>query len=117
MSEQTLFDLGTAPPTGDPLAAKPNHPAKRDDPASSHQSAREVEATGSAGAQRRAAIALVERHPGHTSLELAQYGQLDRLQLARRLPECAKAGHLTRKDYKRCSVSGKKAVTWWPREF
>ena len=39
---------------------------------------------------------------------------LDRYMLARRLPECETGRAVKRGEPKRCSVSGKLAMAWWP---
>ncbi len=86
--------------------------AHRADPVTSHAAAAQVEASGVAGRQRAAVLELVRRWPGLTSIELAGRSQdLDRWQLARRLPELAP-------DFARQGppklFGGRSHVTWWP---
>lgn len=59
------------------------------------------------------AVEAVAQWPGKTSLELATCARMDRYVLARRLPECESAGAVRRGQGRRCSVSGRLAVTWW----
>ena len=63
-------------------------------------------ASGKEGAEVRA-------FPGRTSFELALATDLDRYMLARRLPECETGRAVKRGEPKRCSVTGKLAMTWY----
>lgn len=88
--------------------------ARAHDPLPSHLAADYVERSGLAGAQQQMAAALVRKHPGLTSRELAEHGPLDRYDLARRLPECGRARWVRRGEPRRCRQSGRLAATWWP---
>ncbi|WP_447902677.1 winged helix-turn-helix domain-containing protein [Stenotrophomonas pavanii] len=90
-----------------------NHPAGATELSTSHEAARYVVQSGLQGDQQAAAASAVKRHPGLTSLELAQETSLCRYVLARRLPELAETGRVWRGP-KPCSVSGRSACTWWP---
>ena len=63
---------------------------------------------------------LVKRHPGNTSRELAAFGNLCRIKVARRLPEAANMVRRKPQVYKgesrKCRISGRMAITWWDRE-
>jgi hypothetical protein len=87
-------------------------PARTGDPASSQAAAVDVVVSGRMRAQQRAALEAVRDHPGCTSMELAQVCDLDRYQLARRLPELERAGQVRRGWQRICRVSGRPAVTW-----
>lgn len=88
-------------------------PARASDPLTSWQSAEHITNSGKAADQRATAIQAVHAHPGLTSFELSQHCQLDRFQLARRLPECKS---LVKGESRQCRVSGRQAVTWWAEE-
>ena len=89
--------------------------ARRTDPESSHRAALHITRTGKRGAQQDQAIAAVRQFPGCTSFELAMRTHLDRYMLARRASECEAAGRIRRGELRRCSVSGRTALTWWPQ--
>jgi hypothetical protein len=90
--------------------------ARRTDPQSSHEAARQMTLTGMGFKQREEVLDLVRRFPGHTSLELAALpcATLDRYQIARRTAELAKTNQIragaTRTDY----ATGRPSVTWYP---
>lgn len=87
--------------------------ARRTDPESSHLAAEHVTRSGARAHQQAQAIAAVRAYPGMTSFELAMRTDLDRYMLARRLPEVVCAGLVRKGDSKRCSVTGRLALTWW----
>lgn len=88
--------------------------SRRTDPESSHKAEREINADGSRKAQQNLAIAAVAAFAGRTSQELAELTGHDRYMLARRLPEAEKARRVHRGPMKRCSVTRKTALTWFP---
>lgn len=90
---------------------KPKARARKTDPQSSKDAAAQVEANNSAKHQREAVTDLVFIHPGKTSKELAEYSEdMDRHQVARRLPEAEEAGYIERRK-----KTGRE-LTWWPKE-
>ena len=89
--------------------------SRRTDPESSHAAALHITRTGKRGAQQDQAAAAVRHYPAHTSFELALLTELDRYMLARRASECEAAGRIRRGELRRCSVSGRTALTWWPQ--
>lgn len=90
-------------------------PASRaSDPNSSHEAADHITTTGIRAAQQKLATTAVEGYPGLTSLELGRRTGICRFTLARRLPECRTAGTVRQGQERRCSISGRTAVTWWP---
>lgn len=88
--------------------------ARATDPVTSHLAAAEVEGSGARDAQQRQAARAVRDFPGHTSHELAQASGMDRYALARRLGEVEARGLIRRGDLRRCAVSGRLVLTWWP---
>lgn len=88
--------------------------ARRTDPVSSHLAANVIEATGTAHSQRERVLEAVHDFRRHTSAELARLAEMDRYQVARRLPELAAAQLVRRSTVRRCEVSGRPAVTWEP---
>ncbi|MEM0953322.1 MAG: MarR family transcriptional regulator [Pseudomonadota bacterium] len=61
---------------------------------------------------------LVRKHPGQTSAELAAMTGLDRMMIARRLPEAAalkKGPTVFKGATRKCNHSGRpNSITWWP---
>ena len=103
MQQRDLFDYGLAEPLASPKPA-----ARTTDPASSHVAAEQVHNSGAAARQRERVIDLVYMHPGKTSKELAALSDLDRYQIARRLPEAEKAGVVRRE------AKGRNECRWYP---
>lgn len=82
--------------------------ARNTDPESSHEAAESFEKVA-AGQQRQQVIDAVYKWPGKTSKELAALdGELDRVQFARRLPECEDMGEIHRVK------EGRKELRWFP---
>lgn len=88
--------------------------ARRTDPVTSHLAAAEVTGSGVRADQQRRAAAAVRQWPGCTSMELALKAHQDRYAVARRLPECVVAGSVRKGPTKRCPISGRLALTWFP---
>lgn len=88
--------------------------ARRTDPISSHLAAEQITASGARGQQQAQAAAAVRAFPGCTSFELAMKTSIDRYVLARRLPECVTGNTVRKGELKTCSVTGRKAIAWWP---
>ena len=108
MTQQpTLFPAFNAASERAPLA-------RRTDPASSHEAAAQVTASGVRDSQCAAVLDALRRHPGSTSLELATASGLDRYVVARRLPELERDGRAVRGELRLCRASGgqRRAVTW-----
>lgn len=92
--------------------------ARRRDPSTSHESAEHITKNGSRARQQNATLDLVRRFPGHTSAELAVKselagGDIDRWTAARRLPELRKAWLVKTGEARSCSISGRRALTWY----
>lgn len=89
-----------------------NTHARTTDPLSSHLAA--LDNSSRRDAQVGVCVALVCRHPGLTSMELASRGDVCRYMLARRLSDAAKRGMVVKGPQKHCDVSGKLAMSWDP---
>lgn len=88
--------------------------ARATDPDTSSLAAEAVTRSGQRGENQQVVGATVAKHPGCTSRELAGHCVLDRYEIARRLPECETGGSVHRGSARKCSVSSRKAMTWWP---
>ena len=91
--------------------------ARATDPATSHEAAEHMNATGKRKRQQLVALDMVRRHPGLTADELAEFGPLDRYQLNRRLFDletAAKNGFdgVVRGPKRRSDKTGRNASTW-----
>jgi hypothetical protein len=90
--------------------------ARANDPITSHIASAKVTANNSRHTNMLAVIDAVYAHPGHTSAELAQYTDMERHEVARRLPEAARANAVLRGEKRECTLTGNLALTWWPAE-
>lgn len=88
--------------------------ARRTDPSTSHQAARNVEALGTASDQRSACLREVWRKPGQTAAEIAAAVGLERHAPSRRLPELREVGSVMNGHARMCNVQGTQSMTWWP---
>jgi len=88
--------------------------ARRTDPLSSDDAAREMERTGRRASQSEALLEMVKRHPRRTSLELSRLSRLDRYIVSRRLPELERRGLIRRGLIRDCTVNGRPMLTWEP---
>lgn len=88
--------------------------ARATDDVTSHLAAQEHTASGQR--ERHCAIVLraVKSHPGKTSFELSLRCPLDRYEVARRLPDLLVTELVQKGPRRRCEVSGKLALTWYP---
>lgn len=89
--------------------------ARAYDLSSSHAAADAIETSGKAQHHREILLAVVREHPGLTSAEITQYCELDRWQVARRLPELRNGKLVYNSDKKReCRMLGSLAFEWHP---
>jgi hypothetical protein len=96
-------------------APRPRNPiARSTDTETSRLAAEEVTASGRRDEQAHKVCLLVRGYRGYTSAELASWGQVDRHMVARRLPELERLGRVVRGEARACTVTGRKALTWWP---
>ncbi len=66
--------------------------------------------------QRDICLEVVLGHPGCTAAELGQSCGLDQLAISRRLPELLKLGRLQKGQSRRCDVTRRLSITWFPKE-
>jgi hypothetical protein len=117
VNQRTMFDLSAPAQYDDMPLPQPEKGeertaarARRGDPSGSHAAAAEMNASGAARIQRERVIDLVYTHPGLSSNELAKHcDDLDRFQIARRLPEAEEIGEVHRRK-----VDGKRDLVWFP---
>lgn len=107
-----MFDalFGNSP--ADPDVRTPA--ARSTDPGTSHAAAEAVTKSGVRAHQQRQVLAALREWPGRTSAELASNAGMDRYAVARRLPELCPT-FAFRGGSRACAVSGRPAVTWWPK--
>lgn len=87
--------------------------ARADDPETSKEAARSV--AGIVSELCEWAARCVRQSPGKTQRELgAIYCPTDPRRIGRRLAECEALGVVRRGEPRPCSVSGRRAETWWP---
>lgn len=102
------------PPVADlPLFMPPR--ARTTDPVTSKLAGEEIVRSGRIGEQHRFVLAAVRSQPGKTALELDRLNGTDRV-FGRRLSELARFGLVVNGAPKRCDISGKLSLTWWPKE-
>ena len=97
----------------------PHRPiAANADPETSHLSAREHARSGRLGAECQRVLSALAHwpanrtYPGPTSRELAEWAGMDRHMVAKRLSDLETAGHVRKDATRKCSRSGRLAVTW-----
>lgn len=89
--------------------------ARIGDPITSLLAADTIRRDGTQKDQQALALSFVQQWPGKTSCELALYQEdLDRYQLARRLPELERCGAIVRGKPRRSDATQRKALTWHP---
>ena len=92
-----------------------DHLARDTDPETSKQAA--IEIVPHLGKLHQWAIECVTATPGLTQMELGRKHCPDDLRrIGRRLDACDKAGKLKRGLTRICTITGKRAQTWWPIE-
>lgn len=88
-------------------------PASRaTDPATSRAAERAITQSGARQTQADLVLNLVREYPHRTSAELAHLCDLDRWQVARRLPDLEANGLVVKGKARRCAVSQKASVVW-----
>lgn len=104
MPQLPLFD-GSDQLTVTPLARKT-------DPATSHEAAREHKESGRAAKSAAAVLAAVNRFPGSTAVELASKAGLDRYEVSRRLADLYRHMIVRHGKVRECTINGRKMMTW-----
>ncbi len=105
--KQLRFQLEPPPLFGTRLA-------RTADPDTSHEAARECIASGRLGRHMRLALSAIVKHQGCTSAELVEWCELNRHEVARRLPDLEKRGLVRQGESRACWVTKRQSVTWWP---
>jgi hypothetical protein len=94
------------------LARVPKRLSRTGGPSTSVAAAKTI--TRELASLHRAVIDMVRAHPGKTAAELAvQDKSWDSRRIGRRLPELEELGYLRRGEPRACTVTGRKAHTWW----
>lgn len=88
--------------------------ARKTDSETSHAAACEVTANNTRHRHQRIVAAAVAANPGCTSRELTRYCELERHEIARRLPELVTAGDVRKGEARVCTLGQRSATTWWP---
>lgn len=88
--------------------------ARTKDPQASHAAAAQLIKSGRRRSHKQRVLAAPQRHPHSTSAELAFYCGMDRVEVARRLPDLAQDGQVMQGNERFCTVSQKNCVTWAP---
>jgi predicted ArsR family transcriptional regulator len=113
MAQPSLFDDPEPQAMPDAALIRSRPRARRSDPASSHQAAAEVEASGTAARHHRMILEAMRGASGLTSDEIAKKAGLDRVAVARRMVELERTGQIRRGPQRRSNVSGRPGVTWF----
>lgn len=87
--------------------------ARKTDPRTSHEAAREAEASGRAATHRAICLEEVKKNPGRTAAEIAKETGLERHVPSRRLPELREAGLVKNVEIRVCRVTGRNSMTWY----
>ena len=90
----------------------PRPMSRRSDPQTSRIAAERLWASGELGRQAKAVLEAVRRWPGSTAVEIAQWGQIDRYAVSRRMPELQRKGQVRRTAPRDCTVNGRPQSTW-----
>ncbi len=84
----------------------------RSDPPSSDVAAERLEKSGRRKTQKARVLEALRKRPGCTSAELAYGSGLDRVMVARRLPDLAFDGKAIQGDEKLCTITRQMCVSW-----
>jgi predicted ArsR family transcriptional regulator len=87
--------------------------ARKTDPQTSHDAAREAEASGRAATHRAICLEEVRKNSGRTAAEIAVETGLERHVPSRRLPELRDAGLVENREVRVCRVTGRNSMTWY----
>lgn len=90
--------------------------ARRTDPATSHEAAAAITASGKVESDRAAILEVVRATPGLTAGEIAKrcgWGE-DNVRVSRRTPELEESGLIHKGAKRCCGVKGTSMLTWYP---
>ncbi len=110
--EQQSFEFGKRRFIESPRPRTPA--ARRADPVTSHEAARQVTASGARDGQARDTLIALRANPGATTAELSVRTGIDRHAVARRMPELEKLGLVRRGEPKKCGATKRRALAWYP---
>jgi hypothetical protein len=102
--------------TGDLFEHFDNPVARRSDPWTSHESEDFVDDTGLRAAQCRVVLDAVRATPGLTAKELSDKHEIDHHAVHKRLPDLRAKGLVQNREVRQCTVTGRRAMTWYARE-
>ena len=105
----TLFDI---PHEDDDI--NPGHLSRREDPGTSKQAAWALWASGKLGKMVTRAASIVKWHPGSTASELDDYAGVTDGAIRKRLNDAKKLGLIKQEGTRKCRVTGRNAILWWP---
>ena len=91
--------------------------ARTHDPYTSHEAAADMEQTGHAERQQQRCLAAVEGCPGCTARELARKTGIAFEVMHKRLPELRGQGLLVNLAKRRCNITDKLCLTWYPQGY
>ena len=90
-------------------------PASRStDPVTSNLAEAEVTSSGARRAQADEVLSMARAMPGATSAEIARGHFPTMIKARRRLPDLERAGLVKRGEPRKCNVTGRLSLTWWP---
>lgn len=87
--------------------------ARKTDPETSHEAAREHRKSGKLTQSMSDVLAAVRKYGGLTAVELALQSCLDRYEVSRRLADLRHAGLVRWGGSRVCEVNKRKMETWW----
>ncbi len=91
--------------------------ARRTDPETSKWAAHAIVQSGSLANLQQRCVDLVTLYPGKTAAELSQAaGDRDPRKVNRRLAEVERKGLVIRGEPRPCTLTGRRAHTWLPKE-
>jgi hypothetical protein len=102
---------------GSLFSGEPEKMARRSDPKTSLEAARQLVKSGAHGTLQLKVLGMVrDGPPGQTARELAGGDAELHQQVWRRLPELEKLGLVLRGEPRRSRGTNRRATTWWPNE-
>lgn len=87
--------------------------ARTSDPVTSHEAASRHNESGATESNKARILRFVKANPGLTSAEIAKRMGMDRVEVARRLPNLVDDGEVEQRAKRACTVGRGEAVTWW----
>jgi DNA-binding transcriptional ArsR family regulator len=88
---------------------------RNEDPETSRAAAIDAEKSGHAPTWRARLLLAVRERPGLTAGEYADWLEVERAVVSRRLPELREAGLVVNGHARQCNSNGRKAMTWEPK--